>query len=265
MSGLPDGLDAAVRSFAAVPQVLVATDFDGTLAPLVTDPSTARAAEGGMAALRAAAALPGVTVALVSGRDVDTLARLSGVDLDEPLVLIGSHGAHSSLDHQSGKPLLDPPHAELLAQVTADVEAIVARHPGSRIEHKPASVAVHTRGLDPATAAAALEDAAAVPSRHPGVHVMPGKQVVELAVLTTDKGTALLDLARVRGAGATLYLGDDVTDERAFEALDPASGDVTIKVGDGETAAAWRLDDVADVVATLQLFVEARTQTARVS
>ena len=69
---------------------------------------------------------------------------------------------------------------------------------------------------------------------------------------------------RVRGAGATLYLGDDVTDERAFEALDPASGDVTVKVGDGDTAATWRVDDVADVVAALQLFVEARTQPARV-
>ena len=72
--------------------------------------------------------------------------------------------------------------------------------------------------------------------------------------------SACLNLARARGAEATLYLGDDVTDERAFEALDPDAGDVTVKVGDGDTAAAWRVDDVADVVATLRLFVEARTR-----
>lgn len=262
MSVLPEGLAAAVRSFAARPHVLVATDFDGTLAPLVTDPLTARAAEGGMEALRAAAALPGVTVALVSGRDMDTLALLSGVGSDEPLVLVGSHGAHSSLDVDTGDPLLSLAQEALLGRVTAEAQAIVARHPGARIEHKPASVSVHTRGIDPTTAAAALEEAAAVPSRHDGVHVMPGKQVVELAVLATDKGTALVHLARVRGAEATLYFGDDVTDERAFEALDPDAGDVTVKVGAGDTAAAFRVEDVTDVVATLQLFVEARTQTA---
>jgi trehalose 6-phosphate phosphatase len=262
VNALPQGLADAVRSLAEQPQVLVATDFDGTLAPLVTDPAAARATEGGMEALRAASAMPGVTVALVSGRDVDTLRDLSGVDRQEPVVLVGSHGAHTSLEREDDTPLLSPAQAELLSQLTVDAEAVVARHPGARIERKPASVAVHTRGLDPATAAAALEDAAAVPSRHDGVHVMPGKQVVELAVLATNKGTALIDLARLRGAGATLYLGDDVTDERAFEALDPAAGDVTVKVGAGETAAAYRVEDVAGVVATLELFVAARSHTA---
>ena len=260
MSPLPDGLRSAVTTLAARPKVVIATDFDGTLAPLVTDPLTARAADGGLEALRAAAALPGVTVALVSGRDVATLGRLAGVRDDEPLVLVGSHGAHSSLDDDSDEPLLSPQESTMLAQATAEAEAIVARHPGARIEHKPASVSVHTRGIDAATAEAALREAAAVPDRVPGLHVMPGKQVVELAVLATNKGTALVDLARARGAEATLYLGDDVTDERAFEALDPDAGDVTVKVGDGDTAAAWRVDDVADVVATLRLFVEARTR-----
>jgi trehalose 6-phosphate phosphatase len=253
-------LAAAVRSLADRPEVLVATDFDGTLAPLVTDPTTARAVQGGLEALRAAAAMPGVTVALVSGRDVGMLRELTGVSPQEPIVLVGSHGAHTSLEDEDA-PLLSPAQAELLSQLTADAEDVVARHPGARLERKPASVAVHTRGLEPATAAATLEDAAAVPSRHDGVHVMPGKQVVEMAVLATNKGTALVDLARLRGAGATLYLGDDVTDERAFEALDPARGDVTVKVGTGETAAAYRVDDVPGVVATLDLFVAARSQT----
>jgi trehalose-phosphatase len=262
MSPLPDGLRSAVTTLAARPKVVIATDFDGTLAPLVTDPLTARAADGGLEALREAAALPGVTVALVSGRDVATLGRLAGVRADEPLVLIGSHGAHSSLDDDDDDaPLLSPQESTMLAQATAEAEAIVARHPGARIEHKPASVSVHTRGIDPETAEAALREAAAMPDRVPGLHVMPGKQVVELAVLATNKGTALVDLARARGTEATLYLGDDVTDERAFEALDPDAGHVTVKVGDGDTAAAWRVDDVADVVATLRLFVEARTRS----
>ena len=151
MSPLPDGLRSAVTTLAARPKVVLATDFDGTLAPLVTDPLAARAADGGLEALRAAAALPGVTVALVSGRDVATLGRLAGALADEPLVLVGSHGAHSSLDEDGDEPLLSPQESTMLAQATAEAEAIVARHPGARIEHKPASVSVHTRGIDPET------------------------------------------------------------------------------------------------------------------
>jgi trehalose 6-phosphate phosphatase len=63
----------------------------------------------------------------------------------------------------------------------------------------------------------------------------------------------------VTGSDATLYVGDDVTDERAFSALDPASGDLTVKVGDGETVAAHRVPDQPSVVSLLNLFVHQRT------
>ena len=56
--------------------------------------------------------------------------------------------------------------------------------------------------------------------------------------------------------GAVLYLGDDVTDERAFAALDPASDDLTVKVGDGETVAAQRVPGPEAVVELLELFVD---------
>ena len=87
---------------------------------------------------------------------------------------------------------------------------------------------------------------------------MPGKQVVELTVIDANKGSALVDLARRSGSDATLYLGDDVTDERAFAVLDPLSGHVTIKVGDGETLAAQRVSDPEAVVELLRLFVDER-------
>ena len=77
-----------------------------------------------------------------------------------------------------------------------------------------------------------------------------------------DKGTALVDLARVRGAEATLYLGDDVTDERAFEALDRtpvtsrsrSATETRPQPGGSTTSPTWS--------AILRLFVEARPQTA---
>jgi trehalose-phosphatase len=97
-----------------------------------------------------------------------------------------------------------------------------------------------------------------VGQRYPDVHVMPGKNVVELSVLEANKGKAVVTLAQATSSQATLYLGDDVTDERAFAALDPASGDLTVKVGDGDSAAAHRVPDQRSVVELLELFVDLR-------
>jgi len=87
---------------------------------------------------------------------------------------------------------------------------------------------------------------------------MPGKDVVELTVLEANKGSALLELARASESEATLYVGDDVTDERAFAALDPASGDLTVKVGDGDTVATQRVPGPEAVVELLELLVHHR-------
>ena len=270
MTDLSEDLGIALAAFAARRRVLVALDFDGTLAPFVTDPLQARALPGGLEALRAAAALSGVTVALASGRDLATLGELTGMGPDDGITLIGSHGAQISRTaqisggHRAGlEPagdalFLDDATAARLATVRDELEAIRTRYPAVRLELKPSAVVIHTRGVEPSVAAAATKAAHEVGERHPGVHVMPGKEVVELAVLDADKGTALLELARESSSDATLYVGDDVTDERAFAALDPLSGDLTIKVGDGETVAAQRIPNPESVVELLNLFVERR-------
>ena len=95
-------LRAALSAFAARPRVLVAVDFDGTLAPLVTDPLHARAVPGGLEALHDAAALDGVTTAVVSGRDLATLEVLTAIGPDDGITLIGSHGAETE-PHGSGR------------------------------------------------------------------------------------------------------------------------------------------------------------------
>lgn len=255
-------LRIAVAAFASRPRVLVAVDFDGTLAPFVIDPLQARAVPGALEALRAAAALSGVTVAVVSGRDLATLEMLTGIGVQDGITLVGSHGAQTNLDDQGslapGSALLDAEATASLGVVRDELEAIRSRYPTARLEQKPAAVALHTRGLDPAVAAAATAAALEVGQRHPHVHVMPGKDVVELTVLEPDKGRVVLELARATGSDATLYLGDDVTDEKAFAALDPASGDLSVKVGEGETLAAQRVPDQVSVVHLLDLFVAHR-------
>lgn len=265
MTLLPDELYAALVTFAARPAVLLGVDFDGTLAPFVTDPMQARATPGAIEALRAAAALPGVTTTVVSGRDLATLSRLTGVAPDEPIALIGSHGAESSDPVLAGSVGTEPDSSadgsvtERLAAVTADLEAVARAHPPVRIEHKATAVALHTRDVDGEVAAHAATAAREVATRHTGVHVLPGKDVVELSVVETSKGAAVRALAAARGVRATAYIGDDVTDERAFEVLSPDDGDLTIKVGEGETGASHRVPDVATVLEVLQTFLRLRT------
>jgi trehalose 6-phosphate phosphatase len=262
-------LRVALTILAAEPRVLVAVDFDGTLAPFVTDPMRARSIAGGVEALRAAAALDGCTVAVVSGRDVATLEVVTGIRAGEGITLVGSHGAEVRLAEAAESTTsadavpLDDAAAHLLDTVRQELEAIAGRYAGVRLEHKPSAVVLHTREVDARTAQAATEAALDVGRRLTGVTVIPGKAVVELSVSAADKGTALVRLAQGSRSNATLYVGDDTTDERAFAALQPSEGDLTVKVGAGETLARFRVADPEAVVALLELFVDRRTVSSR--
>jgi trehalose 6-phosphate phosphatase len=242
--GLPADLAEALTAVAGRRPLLVASDYDGVLAPLVGDPSAAVPLPGVAAALQRLAAHDDVVVALVSGRGVADLRAVSG--FEGPYRWIGSHGA------EYGGPLT----AELAGRrdVLAErLAPLVAAVPGARLEVKPASVAVHVRQVtDRAAAAALLEQADA--AADPFLTKKPGKEVLELAVTDADKGSALLRLRDDLGAAATVYLGDDRTDEDAFRVLSP--GDLTVKVGEGETAAEYRIADPAAVVVLLETLAD---------
>jgi trehalose-phosphatase len=256
-------LAAALDAAAAADRLLVATDFDGVVAPLQRDPLSVRPTEGVMDDLRALADLPGVAVALVSGRDLAMLTRLSGIRADEPVTLIASHGAESTsaaVRSAMAAAAVEPEDRDRLALLRDEVEALVAeRHPLARVELKAAGVVVHTRGLSRSEAEAALAEARGLGAAHDGVRVLEGKSVVELSISAADKGSALLALAEDVGADARVYLGDDVTDEDAFARL-TAPTDVTVKVGEGATAARHRISDTAAVAAFVADLLE---RTAR--
>jgi trehalose 6-phosphate phosphatase len=220
--------------------LLVASDYDGVLAPIVAEPSAAVPQPGVAEALARVAAADGVTVALVSGRGVADLERTSG--LSGPYRWVGSHGAE-----------FDGPLTGELAErrdaVARQLAPVVEEVAGARLEVKPASVAVHVRQVaDPAAGTALLERADALADS--SLTRKPGKAVLELAVTDADKGSALRRLRDELGAAGALYLGDDVTDEDGFRAL--ADDDVTIKVGDGPTAARHRVADPVAVVEVLE-------------
>jgi trehalose 6-phosphate phosphatase len=240
MTSLPPELDEALAGFAARRPLLVASDYDGVLARLRDEPSAAVPEPGVAEALGRLAAVPGVTVALVSGRGVADLQETSG--FSGPFRWVGSHG--EEFDAPLSGELAD--RRDALAELLGPVVAAV---PGARLEIKPASVAVHVRQVSDRQAGAALLDNAAT-LVDSSLTLKPGKDVLEITLTDADKGTALRRLVTELGASAAMYLGDDVTDEDGFRALRP--DDLTVKIGDGATAARFRVADTAGALAVLR-------------
>lgn len=243
-----DGLAATVRGWLGEPPVLVALDFDGVLAPIVEEPTAARALPGTHELLTTLAARPGVHVALVSGRALASLRAVAELPAGSGLLLVGSHGA----EVEGTDVELDAEAAARLAEVTEAFTAIAGEHPGAHVETKPTGVVLHTRRAARDDAAAATEAAIAAADR-PGCHVTRGKEVVEVGVVETGKGVALQRLREQLGVRAVLYAGDDVTDENAFAVL--TGDDIGIKIGDGDTRAGWRLANPEAVQGLLRALV----------
>lgn len=268
MTLTPDLLDA-VGQFVALTSpghpLLVASDFDGVLAPLVDDPSASRMTPAAAAALARLAEIPTdlLRLALVSGRTLDSLGVLALAPAGT--LLVGSHGAERGValptvpDVARTPFALSAPEEALLTQVRAGLEEVAADVEGAWVEHKPSAAVLHTR-----LAAAADSDQAADAGHALGValgaHTMRGKDVVEIAVVATSKGQALAALRGELDAAAVFYMGDDVTDERAFEVLGPH--DLTVRVGPGETAARFRVDTLDDAAAVLAVLADAAVRLA---
>jgi hypothetical protein len=157
---LDAGLRSAVARVARTPQLLIACDYDGTLAPLVDDPAHAVPLPAATAAIRSLAALPQTTVAVISGRALRDLAALSR--LPSEVHLVGSHGTEFDVGFVSR---IQPEVAELRTRLGQALHDLARNRPGIRLEQKPASVAVHTRGAERDLAAAIIEAVRSGPGR----------------------------------------------------------------------------------------------------
>jgi trehalose 6-phosphate phosphatase len=213
-------------------------DFDGTLVELAETPDAIRIpAELPALIARLSLRLEG-RVAIVSGRSLGDLQRHVG---ELPVAFAGSHGVEIRIGgevERSRLPAGLSPARETLARFAAE-------DPRLLVEDKPGAVALHFRGApDREADSAALADELAV--RH-GLRVQAGNMVVELMPPGVDKGKALERLmAEPPFAGARpWFMGDDLTDEHAFAAAARAGGGGILVGSMRQTAAAWRLADVA--------------------
>jgi trehalose 6-phosphate phosphatase len=162
---------------------------------------------------------------------------------------VGSHGIEVVSPHQRAG--YHTPHL-VPADLLGGFDRILADFPGSRKEIKPFGVALHTRGMPSEDARAAEQAAHALCAQWPGdLVVRTGHGIVECAIQDATKGDGIIAVRDAVGAKATLFAGDDVTDEDGFKVLNDS--DVAIRVGGGDTIARYRLDDALAVATALWL------------
>lgn len=243
----------------------VLLDFDGTLAPIVATPEQAALPEDVRTTLERLTAVPGVLVAVLSGRSLDDIRTRVGID---GLVYGGNHG----LEIAAPEWTWTHPQAEaarhLITEACARLRRRLRSVRGVVIEDKGLTAGIHYRQVSHPELA--LVRMAVYEEAGEALTVHRGKQVFELHPhVTWDKGAAAREiLRRVFGEQwnedvGVIYLGDDRTDEDAFLAL--ADEAVTVRVGAGlsPTAARYAAGDVAEVVEFLRWISEVARPSGR--
>ncbi|PWU23320.1 MAG: trehalose-phosphatase [Candidatus Rokuibacteriota bacterium] len=241
-------------------RVLLLTDYDGTLTPIVANPADATLPLGMRRQLEALTKSPLIDVAVVSGRDLADLRERVGLS---DVIYAGCHGLEIE------GPGLSFRHPEAEAQEAA--LRVISRElsqrapivPGMHVEPKRFGLAIHYRHVAPDQMAQVESELARAIQQCGGrLRIFHGSQVIEIQPqVGWNKGDCVLWIRDVlKGSAAEpvlmIYMGDDWTDENAFEAL--SGQGITIRVGASVPAsrAAYRLPDVTDVQTLLQALAE---------
>jgi trehalose 6-phosphate phosphatase len=230
-TGVETAIEAIGNRLDASPFALM-LDIDGTLAPIAPTPPLAQVPSATLFILERLASLPGVSMALVSGRSAPDARAIAGVP---GAWVIGNHG-HELMD-PDGVVTVRPDaasHETAMAEAARQLASLQMTE-GALLENKRWTLSIHYRNVkdDVATLRSRVRSVAAAL----GLRITEGRKVMEVRPpVDVDKGTAVLEFALRHGAlpsGAALYAGDDRTDEDAFRALRASGRAVTVHIGDG--------------------------------
>jgi len=238
---------------ASARRLLVAIDFDGTLAPIAPSPDEARALPGALEALVSLAT--SASVAIVSGRGLDDLrARIPLAEIH----LVSEHGLRWQAAHVPDGPrdLAPPLDASVLDDVREHLSMLLASQVGWLIEDKRVSLAVHHRLVASSATEPTLTAVREIlerGARAGGGAVQLGRAMLELRPRDAEKGRALAVLAAHEidtwGDVTVVMLGDDLTDEGAFLTAEEHAGfGVLVATASRASNASYRLTSPEDVV-----------------
>lgn len=223
-------------------------DVDGTLLELADTPESVRVEPSLLDMLSSLASAADGALALISGRPVSDIDRLF---LPLRLPAAGLHGLEQRA--ASGAVRWEGPATSAIPRLLALAQRWAASRTGLLVEDKAGTFAVHYRNA-PQLGGEVHSFMKNLLLEVGGDYCLQlGKMVVEITPKGRDKGSAIkafMDGPPFAGR-MPVFVGDDVTDERAFATVE-ALGGISIKVGSGQTSARWRLEDVSAVHAWLQ-------------
>jgi trehalose 6-phosphate phosphatase len=229
-------------------------DFDGTLVEIAARPDAVTLDPEIVNVLGAIHARTGGRIAIVSGRSLVELDRIMPTYRG---VLVGSHGAETRID--GAYSTVVEGESTAYKAVRDALRAWVRHYDQVLLEEKPASLVLHYR-QDPDRQSDCTAILTALAEAVPGFVMRPSKMAVELLPEAVSKERAVLDLMQGWRGRIPVAIGDDRTDEDMFAAAKANDG-FGIKVGDGETAARYRLAGVPEVHALLQGWVESSEES----
>ncbi|MBN1335982.1 MAG: trehalose-phosphatase [Deltaproteobacteria bacterium] len=254
----PDALDPFFARLSQALCALLLLDYDGTLAPFRLDRTRATPWPGVREALAAIQATGRTRLVLVSGRPVGEVADLLG--LDPAPEIWGVHGLERRTPDGRVRREPLPPRAEVGLEQAAAWAASMGL--GPRTERKHGALAIHLRGMSDADALrfsrAARAALAPIADRH-GLAVLSFVAGVELRVPSARKARAVTTLlSEMPDDTVVACLGDDATDEDAFEALHGRGETFLVRVSPRPSHARWLLPPPEGVLAFLARWAASR-------
>lgn len=243
--------EAIEPAVAVIEGASLLLDLDGTLLDLRDRPDEVVADQAVRNLLARLARRLDERLAIISGRSIEQIDQILGPVADA-LAISGSHGC----EHRWNGVLARPARPASLDRVAERMRQFAESHDGVILEEKTFGVALHFR-MNPATAADATALAAALADELE-LGLQRGKMMVELRVAGGDKGKAvhwLMGRPPMRGT-RPVFVGDDETDEPAFEAAKELGGHGVLIGSLRPTAAEFRIGSPADLRAWLARLVE---------
>src|SRR6266705_2139463 len=216
-------------------------DIDGTLLDIAERPQLVRIDDDLGHLLATIRDASGGAVALISGRSVAEIDRLFGGNF----CAAGQHGAEHRVALTG------------LRKALKRLRVMVAEHPALVLEDKGMNLALHYRSAPELGATVREALRRLVEDLGDDFELQSGKMVMEIKPSGKDKGTAIAEFlaeAPFRGR-IPVFIGDDLTDEFGFALINRVGG-FSVKVGEGGSAAHWRLPNADAVRAWLKRFAE---------
>jgi trehalose 6-phosphate synthase/phosphatase len=243
-----DKKDTVLAQFQNAAHRLILLDYDGTLSDFKPHPELASPEAMVLELLKELSQNPKNALAIVSGRDRNTLEQWFG---ELPITLIAEHGTFVRKDGFWKSTITDPIFWK--RGVLKIMKTFAENCTGAFVEEKSFSLCWHYRNANKESGFAQSRELISILSDYlisTNANIIDGNKVIEVKPVQINKGTAILNAFTPADYGFCLCIGDDTTDEDMFEVVNQFEG-ITIKVGKSSSMAKYRLETIQMVVSFL--------------